>query len=151
MPSSKRSGASSTRDKRRKRRVFFVDRSIGRHIAVAALRAAGYEVVAHDDQFPQSTLDEEWLPEAGRNGWIVITRDKMIRRRQNELEALRVAKVIAFVVTAGSATGDEVAAMLVKHADRMIDLATGARPPAVFSLSRSEPPKRLALPRARRR
>lgn len=146
MPSWKRSAASLARGKRHSRKVFFVDRSIGRHIAVTALRDAGYEVIAHDERFSQDTPDEEWLPEAGRNGWIVITRDKMIRRRQNELEAMCVAKVVAFVVTAGNATGEEIAAILVKHADRMVALAKGARPPAVFSLSRSEAPMPLPLP-----
>lgn len=45
--------------------------------------------------------DVEWLPIAGRNGWIVVMRDKKIRVRHHEREALLEAGVRAFCFTGG--------------------------------------------------
>jgi hypothetical protein len=56
--------------------VFFVDRSLGRHVIPDALRAAGVQVELHDDHFPQDAQDQIWLAEAGKRGWIVLTKDK---------------------------------------------------------------------------
>lgn len=94
-----------------------------------ALRAAGAEVVVHDDSYPQSTLDADLLREVGAKGWVFVTKDKRIRRRPNELEALRNAGVRAFVVTAGNLSGPEVAALLAAHLLRMTRIATTQSPP----------------------
>lgn len=50
--------------------IYFVDRSLGGKFVATALRAAGAEVVVHDDVFPQNATDVEWLAEAGLvAGW----------------------------------------------------------------------------------
>ena len=82
------------------RLFFFVDRSLGRKIIPEVLRAAGAEVRVHDEFFPQDAKDEVWLGEVGRRGWVVLTKDKHIRYRQVEIQALLAAKVRAFVLTA---------------------------------------------------
>ena len=56
--------------------VFFLDRSLGKHIIAEALRQAGQDVRIHDDHFRQDTTDEEWLRQVGGQGWIVLTKDK---------------------------------------------------------------------------
>jgi hypothetical protein len=87
--------------------VFFVDRSLGRKIIPGALRQAGEEVRVHDDYFQQDAKDEVWLADVGKRGWIVLTKDKNIRYRPVELQALLLAKVRAFVLTArGDLTGE---------------------------------------------
>jgi len=63
--------------------IFFLDRSLGKHIVADALRQAGAEVQLHDDYFSQDARDEEWLQEVGRRGWIVLTKDDRIRCRGN--------------------------------------------------------------------
>lgn len=35
------------------------------------------------------TLDEDWLPVAGANGWLVISRDRQIQESLSELSAVR--------------------------------------------------------------
>jgi len=45
-------------------------------------------VETHDDHFPQGALDREWLPEVGERGWVPITKDREIRYRAAEREAL---------------------------------------------------------------
>jgi PIN like domain len=110
--------------------VLFVDRSLGRHIIPDALRAAGAQVELHDDHFSQGEHDEVWLAEAGNRGWVVLTKDKHLRYRAVETNALMLAKVRAFVLTArGDLSGAEIGQIFVKALPEMSKLcATGLRP-----------------------
>ena len=93
--------------------IFFLDRSLGKHIVADALRQAGAEVQVHDDHFRQEARDEEWLREVGRRGWIVLTRDDRIRYRAHERTALIQAGVRAFVLVRRSLSGPAMAAAFV--------------------------------------
>jgi hypothetical protein len=73
------------------------------------LREAGAKVEVHDDHFTAECEDEEWLEAVGAHGWLVLTKDKYIRRRPSERRALEDAKVAAFVLTAGRVSGTEMA------------------------------------------
>lgn len=53
----------------------------------ARLRSLHPVVIAHDDMFSQDVDDEVWLREAGRRGWVVLTRDDKIRYRPGEQQA----------------------------------------------------------------
>lgn len=65
--------------------TFFLDYQIGRYTVAEALRGAGARVEVHIDHFNQAAPDTEWIPEVARRGWVLITRDKNIRRnRSNE-------------------------------------------------------------------
>ena len=92
--------------------TFFVDRSLGRKLA-SALTAAGVAAITHDELFAEDTPDEEWLTRAGREGWIVLTKDKLIRKRRLERDALIAANVRAFVFTGGNMSGVEMAESIV--------------------------------------
>jgi predicted nuclease of predicted toxin-antitoxin system len=119
------------------RLVFFVDRSLGRKIIPDALRKAGEEVRVHDELFIQSAKDEVWLAEAGKQGWIVLTKDKNIRYRAIELQALLAAKVRAFVLTArGDLSGAEVGQIFVKALPAMNKLCRTTKPPFIARVSR---------------
>jgi hypothetical protein len=117
---------------------LFVDRSLGRRSVVEALRKAGASCEAHDDHFAQDTADEDWLLEVGRRGWIVLTKDQRIRRRPHELQALRVAKVRAFVLTSQHLRGDEMAAIFVKHLSRIERLALKEKPPFIAQVTQGK-------------
>ncbi|HEY3820721.1 MAG TPA: hypothetical protein VGL81_26325 [Polyangiaceae bacterium] len=81
--------------------VYFVDRSIGRHVVVDALRAAGEVAHAHDDHFVQNTPDAEWLVEIAGRGWVILTKDKDIRRNELERSAIVQAKAACFMLGRG--------------------------------------------------
>lgn len=125
--------------------VFFVDRSLGRIVVPAALRAAGATVVVHDDVFGADTPDEVWLEQAGGQGWIVLTQDQQIRYRATELQALLAAGVIAFVVVATGANGAELGALLVRALRRMRAIAAAEARPAVYVVRRDAKPIRVRL------
>ncbi|MCI0535212.1 MAG: hypothetical protein L0Z50_08285 [Verrucomicrobiales bacterium] len=117
--------------------VFFIDRSLGRKIIPGVLRQAGEEIRIHDDLFPQDAPDEVWLAEVGRNGWVVFTKDKRIRYRANERNALVNAKVRAFVLTArGDLQGREIAEIFIVALPAIKRLCVAVSPPFIAHVSR---------------
>ena len=67
--------------------MIFLDRSIPKSVATA-LKAVRDDVYWLEDHFLHDTKDADWLPVAGKNGWLVITRDKKIRTRPWERRAI---------------------------------------------------------------
>lgn len=97
------------------RLVFFIDRSLGRKVISMALRDAGEEVLVHDEHFPQGAKDEIWLTEAGKKGWIILTKDKNIRYHGNEIQALLAANARAFILSSTKdLTGEEMGRIFLK-------------------------------------
>ena len=118
--------------------VFFVDRSLGRRYVAEALRGQGARVEIHDDHFPIDAKDPDWLVEVGRRGWVVLMKDKRVRRIRLELDALIAAKVRAFVLTAGNLTGPEMADVFVLQLHRIAALAVSRPAPFVAGVSRTK-------------
>jgi len=75
--------------------TWFIDRSLGTKIVVD-LRAAGFHVEEHSAHFANDAPDVEWLGEAGRRGWVVLTKDKAVRRNALELAAILASGVACF-------------------------------------------------------
>ncbi|HZJ29611.1 MAG TPA: hypothetical protein VFD37_06455 [Solirubrobacterales bacterium] len=114
------------RRKEIERVTFLADRSLGKSIAIA-LREVDLDVRAMDevygDRDGQRILDEDWLRDAGRNGWAVLTKDKRIRRRELERDALTEAKVRVFCLTTGKLTGDDQIERFVSNRFRIVQRA----------------------------
>lgn len=118
---------------------------MGGKVAIARLRAAGYDVVHHDSHFAQDAPDVEWLPWVGDRGWIVICRDKGIRRRANERAAFRAAGAKVFTFGSGNLSGAEAADILVHVADKMLALADSIASPFCFVIHRDGRLERIEL------
>jgi hypothetical protein len=70
---------------------FFFDRSLGKTSA-RRLRDQGHVVHLVADFYPddaQAIPDEEWIAEGCARGWVLLTKDKRIRYRTQELAALQ--------------------------------------------------------------
>ena len=102
---------------------FFIDRSLGKSIA-EALREAGLTVhtmaSVYGEDRAQKLQDRVWLRDAGRKGWVVLTKDDAIRRRPAEREALIDAGVRVFCLTSAQLRGSEQAARFVENRHRII-------------------------------
>ena len=117
--------------------TFFLDRQLGRHKMAGILRAAGLKVEVHDDHLPQNVTDPEWLTLAGKNGWIVVARDERIRYRVAEKQAIRRAKVRAFVIVAhGDLRIEEIAEILLKALSKVESIAVQEKPPFIAKIWR---------------
>jgi len=101
------------------------------------MRQAGARVEVHADHFADDAPDDVWLPVVGAHGWIVVTKDKAIRHRSNELEALKTARVAAFVLTAKGFTGAQTGAALAKARPKLERFVTGNPRPFIAAVSAS--------------
>ena len=72
---------------------------------------------------------------AGRERWIVLTKDKHIRRRELELRAFTLAKVRAFVLTSGDLRGDEQADLFARLVPKMSRISRASRGPLLATVS----------------
>ena len=117
--------------------MYFLDRSIESALVAAALRDVGVEVRLHRDFFADDAKDEVWLPDVAQRGWIVLTRDKSIRRRPPEKQALIASGARAFVLTSGNLRGREMADILVRHISRMERLVRTTEPPFIFAVTKA--------------
>lgn len=73
-----------------RRPEFFFDRSLGK-ITAGRLRDAGHTVhliAEFYDHDAKDVPDEEWIADGCRRGWTLLTKDKRIRYRSDELAAL---------------------------------------------------------------
>lgn len=88
---------------------LFIDRCAWSRRLGEALKEASISFIAHHEKFDPACPDDVWLEVAGREGWIVITHDKNIRRKPNELKAYRDHKVVAFALASGNASAADTA------------------------------------------
>lgn len=72
-------------------RIYWIDRCLGTDVVPTALRDAGIEIRTYADLYPNNSnvLDEVWIPEVAGLDWVILTKDKNIRRSPVEITALR--------------------------------------------------------------
>jgi hypothetical protein len=106
---------------------FFIDRSLGRHQVPNALRSSGYTVhtmlSVYGPEAEQKVEDTVWLKEAGRNGWLVLTKDERIRRRPLELEAIDRHGVRVACLTNRHLTGEQQVHRIMTNIHRIVQRA----------------------------
>ena len=113
------------------RPTFFVDRSLGKGVG-RRLREAGASVELHDDHFAETTSDSVWIPDVTERGWVILTKDKNIRRPRGEREDVLLAKARIFTLTSGNMNGENMAKIFI---DRLAEIerdANSETPPFVF-------------------
>lgn len=102
--------------------VFFVDRDLDGNVFTAILQNAGIRIERHQAHFVHDIPDYEWIAEAGKRSWYVLTHDKMIRHRMQELNAVKENNVGMFILV-GKASHAELAsvfAAMIQKVDRFI-------------------------------
>ena len=84
--------------------VFYVDRCLGRQVATE-LRGAGLKIEEHLDHFADDEDDDVWLPQVAKKGWVVLTKDKAMRKKPNERACIIENQVRMFTLPNGNLTG----------------------------------------------
>lgn len=113
---------------------LFIDRNAWSRLLGDALNAAGISYVAHHRKFAVDAPDEDWIAAVSTEQWIAITRDQNIRRKPNELAAIRSSRAIIFVFTSGNLSASDTARLLIHAHHRILGLARAAQRPALFSI-----------------
>jgi hypothetical protein len=71
-------------------------------------------VEIHSDYFDQGAPDVDWLPEVGRRGWIVLTKDANIGKRTLEKIAVAQSHIKMFTLASQNLSGDDMVAIFKK-------------------------------------
>lgn len=103
-----------------------------------ALKVAGIKFTPHHEHFEPACPDVDWLPEVGKNGWVVVTRDKNIRRKPNELQAFKENKVLAIVLSSGSssqASAADTAELLLRLLPKLMRKIGASKPPVMLNVT----------------
>lgn len=101
-------------------------------------------VEPHNKHFSANSVpDDVWLPEVGRQGWIVLTHDKKFNSNASERAAVVQHEVGVFVLWGADATLWERVRFLAKVWDKLLDKAAHERRPFIWSFSRSGAAKRI--------
>ena len=119
--------------------TFFLDRASESNSLRVALQAIGARVELHRDYYEDDVDDQLWLPEVAHKEWVIISQDQF---SELERQAIRNANGRAFLIVAGSRTGDDQAAMVVSAMPRMLRILKAT--PAPF-IARIYKPKRVEL------
>lgn len=80
--------------------VFFIDRDTGGRLLAAALRPQGYRIELHDDHFRQDADDTDWIRAVAARGWVVLTCDRNIARKEPEYSWFCAAATQTFILYA---------------------------------------------------
>lgn len=116
--------------------TFFVDRCLGKSVGVA-LQQSGLQVEFHADHFADDADDETWISVVGQRGWVVLTKDKAIRTRLVELQAVTAASVRMFTLSSGNMTGREMGRVFVDNLLKMGRFMKKHPPPFIARVSPS--------------
>ncbi len=116
--------------------VYFIDRSIGKHIFPGILRQARILVEVHDDHFAQDEEDAIWIPKVAEAGWISVTTDKRIRTRPHEKQAVLLSHTRMIVMSSSNVKAEELAENFVNTLQKIERFIKNTPAPFIASLSR---------------
>ena len=123
--------------------MIFVDRSIPRSVA-EALKLVRTDVRWLEDEFPHDVTDAEWLREAGIRGWLVIGRDRRIRHRPAEKQAIPDHRVGYFCIAQDAIpTRWEYPRLIVTKLDEMERLFATVERPFIYGVYKDGALRRL--------
>jgi hypothetical protein len=101
--------------------VFFIDHCLGTEKVAERLRQQGVDArVMIEEGFREDAEDVAWLPVVASRGWVILTKDKRIRRRAIEHDAIFASGAGAFILVAGGLGGDAIADAFVRALPTMV-------------------------------
>lgn len=114
--------------------TWFVDRSLGRKI-VADLRAAGFQKsTARISQTTRPTRSGLRKRAVGR-GWVVLTKDKAVRRNALESAAILAGDVACFSLGHGNLKAEQMAQAFIAARSRMEKVLRRYDPPLTAAVT----------------
>lgn len=117
---------------------FFLDRSLGRVAVPALLRADGSDLVTLAEHYgvpeDEQVADTQWIQDAAERGWPILMKDKRIRYRRAEIDAVVRHKARCFVITRGDLTSGDTADRFLASIDAIYEAATVAAGPHIYAV-----------------
>jgi len=117
--------------------VFFTDRDLGLKFP-EILRGAGLSVERHQDHFPPTCPDAQWLAAVAANDWVALTHDGRIRYKPNELAEV-VRHRVSLLVVVGKVPYPLLAQSFVATMPRIAAFLSAHKPPLIGKVYRAVP------------
>jgi hypothetical protein len=115
--------------------TFLFDENIS-PVVVNALKELGKPVAYLTEILHRGADDLTIFTKLGELGWFLITQDKRIRRKKHELEAMRQARIGAFIFTGRAERDvDSLMILILKHFEEIQKLAGSTNRPFIFGIS----------------
>lgn len=149
MTKSTKRSAARTRQRRHSPPTLYIDECLGRGIALR-LQLEGHDASPFDEFAGRS--DVEFLPVIGERQWVLVTKDKNVRRNQLEVHAILNAGVRAFVITASGLDHQQISDLVLRAMPKIVRVCR-QRGPFVYNVTAtgaiSQIPRRTLERRAR--
>ena len=129
--SKKQSGTKVAPEKRLESVTFFVDRSLGKEKVPDALRKIGLKTEVHADHFAHDAPDTEWLQKRGEENWVVLAKDRAIKKNPLERQAVFSYGAAAFFLTKADATAESNAQAVVNGLRKISNLVHNQQRPFI--------------------
>jgi PIN domain-containing protein len=113
---------------------FFFDENLSIRLA-EGMGKFGEDTCHLLQYFEMGTPDEIWLQHIGKQGWILVTVDKRIRKRPLEIEALKKFHVGAFFLAGKTMGGWDRVKQVVRAWHRMKEIAEKEKRPFIFQVN----------------
>ncbi|HEY2329580.1 MAG TPA: hypothetical protein VGI63_07175 [Verrucomicrobiae bacterium] len=117
--------------------TLFIDRNSGGRSFHNLLIERGLKIVLHDEEFPQTAADEDWVMSVGERGWVVVTGDNATT--SSPLFLLRLSKSKAFVFILHALNGvsaTDKAGCILKAYKTIKRLVGEHQPPAIWRIGK---------------
>ena len=117
--------------------TLFIDRNSGGRSFRALLEQAGVRVVLHDDLFPHTMADEDWLAAVANKKYLIVTGDDATTRSPLFVQRLNGSQAYVFVLLAlNGLSADAKAQCILSAYPKMCELAASHEPPALWRIGR---------------
>lgn len=123
--------------RRPKRRILFFDRSTGSGLP-DALRHLDIPTKYGDRLFAPDAIDDDWLPDIGKRGWVLCTQDYSHHKSKNMNEALAIRQygIRCFYVWGSEAPKVEMMRAFLRGYAKMLEIIETVEPPYIYRLDR---------------
>ena len=116
--------------------TFFIDRCLGKKLIAKTFQDSGIAVEIHDDHFAQNVQDVDWLPEIGKRGWVVLTKDARISKNYLERMAVTKAGVSMFILASQNLSGKQMADIFLRAVTKMQEFVLSYPAPFIAKVYR---------------
>ena len=99
--------------------TFFIDRCLGKRLIAKTFQSSGIAVEIHDNYFSEDAQDVDWLPEIGKRGWVVLTKDARISKNYLERMAVTSAGISMFILASQNLSGKQMADIFLGAVTKM--------------------------------
>jgi hypothetical protein len=134
---SRKASAANSGSTQQRELIFFIDKCLGRKVVAEALRAQGERVEIMEDHFDKDADDTIWVPEVGRRGWVILTKDRALRHNSLEQIALLKSNTHSFILTSADQTAAQMANAFVTALNDMKKMIGKFPPPFVATVTPS--------------